>query len=47
MISIISCPNDVLKYFSVSHQDLLEYVGLLIIKQGYHSEQALKKYYKN
>ena len=42
----ISRPKNVLNNFSVSYQDLLEYVGILIIKQGYHGEQTLKKHYK-
>ena len=30
----------------VCYQDLSEYVGLENIKQGYHSELALKKHYR-
>ena len=43
---MISRPKDVSNFYSFSYKYLLEYVGLLIIKQWYHGEHALKKTFK-
>ena len=43
---MMSRPTDVLNDSFVGYQDLSEYVGLENLKQGFHGDEALKKYYK-
>ena len=42
---MMSRPKDVSNDFFVCYQDLVEYVGLSNIDQGFHGEPALTKYY--
>ena len=42
----MSRPNDVSNDSFVCYKDLLEYVGLLNIEQGFHGQPELKKHYK-
>ena len=40
---MMSHPKDVLKHFFVCYKNILEYIGLLNIEQGFHGEPGLNK----